>query len=127
MSTNLAVPPGKPEDSREIELVVSLAEKTKQGKIRWVKALNAMTANLVGALEVNLVTQSPLAGGLSWKLLTVRDALGNELVRVNPPSLSAMYGTAVPPLIEAVDELFDAIQKNHDDELEKVISSIKNL
>ena len=126
MSTNLAIP-GNPEDSREIELVVSLTDKTKQGKVRWMNALNAMTTSLPGSLEANFVTQVPLAGGLSWKLFTVRDSRGNELVRVAPPSLIAMFGTAQPPLVEAIDELFGAIQKTHDDDLEKAISSIKNL
>jgi len=49
-----------PDDSREVELIRSLAEKTRQGKIPWSKQANALTATVPGGLQINFVL-SPIS------------------------------------------------------------------
>ena len=135
MSTKSNLLQAKADDPREIELATSLAEKTKQGKITWVKQRNAITATVPGGLELNFVTQQNLLGNPFWQLFTVRDARGNELLRANPIgavlAFSKSAGKTLPsdisPLLAAVNELFEAVSKSADDDLEKAIHSVKNL
>lgn len=122
------------EDPRKVSLVKELTEKTKQGKVRWVKQRNAFTANLSGTLEVNLVTQPSLLGGDSWLLFTVRDPKGTELVRVVPPKPAFLLPSAPasipggePDLPHAVDDLLAAVSRSAGDDLDRAISTVKNL
>ena len=135
MSTKPDLLHTKADDPREIELTASLVEKTRQGKINWVKQRNAITATVPGGMELNFVTQQNLQGNLFWQLFTVRDGRGNELLRANPIGAVLAFskiGGKVPvsdisPLLTAVNELFEAVSKSADDDLEKAIHSIKNL
>jgi len=123
------------EDPRKIALVNLLTEKTKEGKVPWVKKRNAVTSNLQGSLEVNFVMQASLFGARpSWQLFTVRDARGNELLRVAPAPISIFALTNPlpvpgegPSLTQAVDHLFEAVSSFTGDDLDGAISTIKNL
>jgi hypothetical protein len=128
---NLGLLMGFPDDPRKIALVKLLCEKTQQGKVRWAKQRSAITANLPG-FEVNFVTQTTLVGSEAWQLFIVRDTHGNELVRATPPSPffpmpSSPVQTSVPTVSQAVDELFATVNRSAGDDLDRAISTIKNL
>lgn len=124
---------GLDEDPRKIALVKELAEKTNQGKVRWVTKQNAMTATLPRGLEINFVTQPGIVGGKSWQLFTLRDAAGNELIKTAPSGyLSLLLSPSTgkiehSPLEQAVDLLFATVNKSASDDLDQAISTIKNL
>jgi hypothetical protein len=127
MSSNAVF--GLSDDPREVELIKSLVEKTRQGKIPWVKQANAVTATIPNGLQINFV-QSPLAFiaifSAGWQLLTVRDRSGNELVKVpNAPTLGNV--AARGPLLEAADELFKLVNSAAGDDLDRAIKTIKDL
>src|SRR5260370_33288246 len=93
---------GQSDDPREVELIRSLVEKTRQGKIPWVKQANALTATIPLGLQVNFVLAplSFLTANPSWQLLPVRDASGSELVRVsNAPMLTVLARSAQRALL----------------------------
>lgn len=121
------------DDPRKVDLVKLITEKTKQGKARWAKQRGAITANLPGGFEVNFVIQPNLVGSESWQLFTLRGAGGNELIRATPPPASyylmpsAPIQTSGPTLAQAVDELFAAVNRSAGDDLDRAISTIKNL
>jgi hypothetical protein len=121
---------GQSDDPREVELINSLVEKTRQGKIPWTKQKGALTAKIPSGFEINFVLSSiPIfVTNPAWELLTVRDRNANELVRVNNVSgLSALTGAMRGPLVEAVDELFKLVNDAASDDLERAINTIKNL
>jgi len=131
-NTNLAFLGGLGEDPRKLAFVKELAGKSQQGKVRWIIQQNAITATLPRGLEVNFVTQASLVGGKYWQLFTLRDAAGNELIRIAPPPLlpflhPSPIATGASPLAQAVDDLFATVNKSAEDDLDRAISTIKNL
>ena len=130
-NTNLAFFGESAEDPLRVALVKELTEKTKQGKVRWVNKQNAITATLPGGLEVNFVVQSSLLGSNSWQLFTLRDFGGNELIRATP---SRTFPFITPPpapiptsLEQAIDELWATVRGSASADLDRAISTIKNL
>jgi hypothetical protein len=121
---------GMSDDPRKVELVQSLIEKTRQGKIPWVKQASALTASIPSGVQVNFVL-SPLTflKPFSWQLLTIRDRGGNELVRVSndPNMISVLAGKAVSPLVAVADELYSLVNTAAGDDLDRAINTIKNL
>jgi len=121
---------GQSDDPRQVELIRSLVEKTRQGKIPWVKQANALTATIPLGLPVNFVLAplSFLTANPSWQLLTVRDASGSELVRVsNAPMVTVLAGAAKSALLDAADELFKLVNGAAGDDLDRAINTIKKL
>jgi len=125
---------GESDDPREVELIHSLVEKTRQGKIPWVKQASALTAAISSGFgfEINFVLAPTLSfvnpHSSSWQLLTVRDRSGSELVRVsNPPMITVLAGAAKSPLVHAADELFKLVYGAAGDELDRAINTIKKL
>lgn len=131
MSTRRNLFFGDSDDPREVELIRSLLEKTRQGKIPWVKQSSALTATIPNGLQINFVLApaTVLTPYSSWQLLTVRDKSGNELVRVNnnANTLGAMAGAAMSPLTTAANELFKIVSGAASDDLDRAINTIKNL
>jgi hypothetical protein len=121
---------GQSDDPREVELIRSLVEKTRQGKIPWVKQSNALTATIPLGFQVNFVL-GPLAfiTNASWQLLTVRDASGSELVRVSNSGIISITagGVLKSALVEAADELFTVVNGAAGDGLDRAINTIKKL
>jgi hypothetical protein len=119
------------DDPREVELILNLSLKTRQGKIPWVKQANAITANIPGGFQINFVVSTTLTfipQSLNWELLTVRDKSGSELVRVNGGNvISVITGGARSELIAAADELFKAANGVTGEGLDRAINTIKNL
>jgi hypothetical protein len=122
---------GQSDDPREIELILNLNLKTRQGKIPWVKQANAITANIPGGFQINFVVATTLTflpQSLNWDLLTVRDKSGNELVRVNGGNMiSVITGGTRSELIAAADDLFKAANGVTGEGLDRAINAIKNL
>jgi len=121
---------GQSDDPREVELIHSLVEKTRQGKIPWVKQANALTATIPLGFQVNFVLAplSFITANPSWQLLTVRDASGSELVRVsNPPMFTVLAGAGRSALLQAADELFKLVNGAAGDDLDRAINTIKKL
>jgi hypothetical protein len=132
MSTRLNSLLGLPDDPREVELIQSILEKTRQGKIPWVKQGNAFTATIPNGFQTNFVLSSLSFAGLSpstWELFTIRDSKGNELVRVgNTGIASILAGSgALSPLATAANELFKAVFGAVGDDLDRAINAIKRL
>lgn len=121
------------EDPRKMAFVKELTEKTRQGKVHWVTRHNAVTATVPGGLEVNFVTSPSLTGGIYWQLFTLRDSRGNELIKTSPSPLLPFLPSAMPvpggatSLEQAVSELFAEVNKSASDDLDRAISTIKNL
>jgi|SRR5882672_8504276 len=122
---------GLSDDPREVELIQSLVEKTRQGKISWSKQANALTATIPRGFQINFVLAptSFISPNLTnWQLLTVRDTSGSELVRVtNAPMISVLAGTAKSALLDAADELFKVVNGATGDDLDRAINAIKKL
>jgi hypothetical protein len=121
---------GTSDDPREVELILSLVEKTRQGKIPWVKQSNALTATIPSGFQINFVLTpvTLFAPHSNWQLLTVRDRTGSELVRVpNAPMVTILAGAARSALVEAADQLFKLVNGAVGDDLDRAINTIKKL
>ncbi len=122
---------GLSHNPREVELIQSLVEKTRQGKIPWSKQANALTATIPHGFQINFVLGPAsflLPNLTNWELLTVRDTSGSELVRVtNAPMITVLAGTAKSALLDAADELFKVVSGATGDDLERAINVIKKL
>lgn len=121
---------GASTDPREVLLLQSLAEKTREGKISWVKAGDAITARIPNGVEVNfvLLPTSIITSQSTWQLLTVRDRVGSELVKLSNSSnaLVALAGSGKSAaLIQAANDLFKLV--NSGDDLERAIETINKL
>lgn len=130
MSTRNNLFYGRPEDPREVELIQSLLEKTRQGKIPWVKQQNAITAKIPSGFEINFVLTpiSIVSSYANWQLLTVRDRIGSELLRVSNTSMvSIVAGMAKSAVVEAADKLFTLLNHAVGDDLDRAIDTIKKL
>jgi len=118
------------DDPRKTELVRSLIEKTRQGKIPWIKQANAITAALPG-FQINFVVGIPFPLGpftMTWELLTIRDKSGSELVRVsNTAGTFVVTSVASSALLQAVNELFALLTAAAGDDLDRAINTIKSL
>lgn len=130
MSTRLNNVFAQPDDPRQVQLIESLVEKTRQGKIPWVKQANAFTAMIPGGFQINFVLgpMSIIASFADWQLLTVRDRSGSELVKVSNSSFAILLTGAVKSsLVQAADELFRLVNGAAGDDLDQAINTIKRL
>jgi hypothetical protein len=122
---------GLPDDPRELELIRGLIDKTKQGRIPWVKKQTmAFTAAIPNGLEMNFVlSRSLLAPSSTWELFTVRDVNGSELLRVtNPSSIGLLAsGATASAVSNATNELFRVVYGAVGDDLDRAINTIKKL
>jgi len=136
MSTNASIFVTWPgDDPGQVELVRSILEKTREGKIVWSKQGNAITAALPGGLQANFVMSagpfiSPAQS--DWDLFTVRDRVENELVRVTRTStlfaiLAGQTPAPVSPLEDAARNLFVAASTISRPALDRAIDAIKKL
>jgi hypothetical protein len=120
---------GQFDDPREVELVRSLIEKTRQGKIPWTKQANALTATIPNGLQINFVLGplTILAAYPNWQLLTVRDKAGNELLKVTNGSIASILNASTGVLLTVADELFKIVNGAASDDLDRAINTIKKL
>jgi len=120
-------------DPRVSALANKLREKTRQRKVSWVRSPTAFTCSIQGQMQVNFVLAAQVFTiGLypKWQLFVIRDTLGRELVRVeNFTNVLAvlMSGGKRTEAMEAIDQLFSAVQSAAKDELDKVIDSIDRI
>ncbi|HXZ11866.1 MAG TPA: hypothetical protein VEG64_05700 [Candidatus Sulfotelmatobacter sp.] len=118
------------EDPREAELIRSLVEKTRQGKISWTKRSSALTASTSSGIQINFVLGMQfLDYSAGWQLLTVRNKSGSELVKVNNTmtTFSVLAGGKKSAAVEAADELYTLASRTAGDDLDRAIDAIKNL
>jgi hypothetical protein len=120
---------GSSNDPREVLLVQGLLEKTREGKISWVKAADAITARIPNGFQINFVlspTSIISSHSSTWQLLTVRDRAGSELLRVNNSAINFITGVAKgAALMQLVNDLFRLV--NSGDDLERAIQTINKL
>ncbi len=130
MSANVSTLVGWFEDPRHIQLVQKLTEKTRQGKVPWLRSLNGITADLPDGLSVNFVLQASIFPAQStWELFVIRDSKGNEILRVHSVGVfQVLVGNSkATRLQEAVAELFSSILTLVGDEVEKAIRIIDKI
>lgn len=128
---------------QQLRLIQKLAEKAKQGKITWKSTDTGLTASL-GDMELAFVkTASAIPGviasllgfGPGWRLFTIRDTSGVELLRVERYESTIPTGGTTPeanplladPRIAAVTELFTAALRDDERQLQKAIDFVDKI
>ncbi len=117
---------------KQVELVRRIIEKTQQGKILWSRTKTGMSATVKGQMSINFVRSAlPFLTGSQWALFAIRDAQGNEIVKVEkggpPAGIIAALAGVTDPLLKAVDELYAVVNAKAKGEIEKAIDLIDNL
>ena|ERR1700723_213895 len=119
---------GSPDDPREIELIRSLQDKTREGKITWRTEGSAITANILGGLKLSFVTTTNIFTYSSeWSLFTVRDKDNNQILQVSGGSILSILAGASSGVASATNDLFNLINASRRDNLDNAIDSVKNL
>ncbi|MHB8524617.1 MAG: hypothetical protein ACYDD2_00445 [Candidatus Acidiferrales bacterium] len=129
------IPRSSAEDEpKQVLLVQKVAQKTKEGKIKWAKTKTTLTASIAGGLVFNFVLSydallAVVGGGMDWQLFTVKKENGEELVKVENISgvqliLSGAYAS---PLQQAAKELFRTIRNAGNPEIDDAIAKIERL
>jgi hypothetical protein len=130
------------EDPKQIELVESITEKTRLGKIVWQSSPSSLVAvvppmqmNFVRSTTVNALANRLLGGG-TWDIFSIRRQDGTEILKVEQPSnlWAVPRGGASPPepvtrskLIQAVDSLYSIAASKGQGDIDNAINVIKNL
>jgi hypothetical protein len=134
---------GSYEDPKQIELVNSITEKTKAGKIVWAKTPSSLVANVPG-MQMSFVRSAPpmnaalasLGVGSGWEIFSIRSPHGAEIMKAEQPAkwlVAPPPGTtaSTPPprskLVQAVDALYSIADVKGEGDIDKAISVIKNL
>jgi hypothetical protein len=117
------------DDPREVELVRNLLDKTREGKIRWIRQGSAFTASVANGLQVHFVLGSVIFGARQdWQLFTVRDAQGAELIKFSsPPLFAVVTANTTNPLLTAINDLYRAVRDIVGDSLERAIDAVRRL
>jgi hypothetical protein len=115
-----------PDDPRKTEFVLSLLEKTREGKVSWLKKGNAYTTTILNGFVINFILGPEMYGLRSrgWQLFTVRDEKSNELISLSPLGPSPSEEGS---LVVATDQLFAAVSGLSGNALERAIQSLKKL
>jgi hypothetical protein len=116
--------------SRDVALIRKILERTKQGKVRWQRILNAISAATPNGLQFDFVLSTPFGSlGSSWVMFTVRDQ-GAEIMRVqrniaalNLPSLIV----TTDPVNDAAEELFQAVSGSAEDNVDRASRKLDNI
>jgi hypothetical protein len=128
------------EDTKQIELIQNVIEKTKLGKITWQKAANSLVANVPG-MQLSFVRSAAnswtaiLGGGGGWDIFSIRSQQGAEIIKVEQlvgniffPPTTTPVPTERSKLLQTVDTLYAvADAKVESGEIDKAINVIKNL
>ena len=120
-----------PYHPKHIALVTKITEKTRAGKILWNHTESSVTASVPGELELSFIRgQSIVSPSRGWAIFTLRDKRGNEILRVLGRAtlgglVQATRGTSLER--EAVDELYQAIHQQAEDQIQQVIEAIDRI
>jgi hypothetical protein len=125
------------DDPKEIELVEKIAEKTRMGKIVWQRTASSLVATAPG-MRLSFVRssssylESTFLGGGGWEIFSIRSQQGEEILKVEQPSLPAfgLPASTPPPrskLLEAVDALYMVAASRGHGDIDKALSVINNL
>ena len=119
------------DDSKQLELINTAIEKTREGRLRWHSETVAYEADLPDGGQLVFLLSSPRTlGGRTWDLFLVRRRDGTEILAVQHTDSSVLggtIGTEGSPLENAVAELFGIVTGSARVEVDKVIEQIKNL
>jgi len=118
------------DDPRHIELVAKIAQKTRLKKISWRRTGTGVTASIPGGLEFSFVLSvnffAPFGIAANWQLFTVRQASGQELLKIeNLSGVPALLGPT--PLQSAVTNLFEAVRGSASDDLDSAINAVDRM
>jgi hypothetical protein len=119
------------EDPKQTELVDAIAEKTRQGRLRWNKSTTTYEASLPNGVQLifALYTSIPFATK-TWSHFTVRQRDGSETIKVQHTPPTPFFGleNAVKGALEvAAERLFAIVSESAKDEVDKVIDQVKRL
>ena len=123
--------PGQ-DDPKYLDLIEKITQKTLANKISWTMTQTGVSANVSGKIELGFVRgRGGIFATRSWALFTIRDANGNEILRVEsgPRTPIEILAGGVPdrPLMKAVDTLYAAIEQLGGAEVEKIIELIDKI
>lgn len=130
------------DDPKELELVGEIAEKTRTGKIVWQRTPSSLVATAPG-VQMSFVRSSSspfdtayglgLGAGTGWEIFSIRSQHGAEIMKVEQPSSSVIFGapastpSARSKLLEAVDALYSTANSKGQGDIDKALKVIKNL
>jgi hypothetical protein len=117
-------------DVREVALIHKILERTRQGKLKWQRQQNIISATTANGLQFYFVLNVPFASlGQSWVTFTVKDQ-NAEIAKVQ----NNVYPFAIPTIVvaqadavHAAEELFQAVSGVADNNLERVIKKLDNI
>lgn len=132
---------------QQLLLIKKLTEKTTQGRILWKISDTGLTASVGSDMELAFV-RTPSSGfsvlqrlvgkksPSGWRLFTIRDASGTELLRVEEEqegelpgrgAMSLQFLIPPDPRIAAVTELFEAALREENRHLQKAIDLVDKI
>lgn len=125
------VPSSVFDDASPLELVNTINEKTREGRLRWRRENKTFEADLPdGSQLVFAVSVRRLLAKTTWSQFIVRRRDGTEVLAVQhteSSNLAGPLGRAGSELQVAVAELFNVVTGSARIEVEKMIEQIKSL
>lgn len=121
-------PPPAYEDPRRLELVQRIIQRTKEGKIPWRRSPTDFTATVGNKLSLSFVyTYGSLVPYPTWKLFTVRDEQGSELLEIGNAfgEVNPLRATWPDSLSEAVNQLFLTVETAVKGDIDKAIEIVE--
>jgi hypothetical protein len=129
------------DDPKELELVETITEKTRTGKIVWERTSSSLVATAPGMQLSFVRSTSPIEsalmslglGGGGWEVFSIRSQQGAEIMKVEQPSISIFPNpptSTTPPrskLLAAVDVLYSTANSRGQGDIDKALNVIKNL
>ena|ERR1043166_8998555 len=117
--------------AKEVELIKTIAEKTRQQKITWQKTPTAYSAAASG-LHMSFIRTPGMFLGENWQLLSIKTAdAKKEILKLENESsgfagIATLPGARAAPLV-AADELFSVVSRMGQGDVDRAIDAIKKL
>jgi hypothetical protein len=117
---------------KQVALIEKITEKTRQGRIAWRVTGTGISCSIDNRMEISFVrVPSALPDGSRWALLTVREAAGTEILRVEGSrsrfGLDPAPGTAKAAITAAADLLYQEIVAAKGSHIDKAIEIIDSV
>lgn len=116
-------------DDQQVELISTIIEKTKEGRLRWRRDTISYEADLPDGGQIAFFLASPrLLGGQTWARFIVSRLDGTEILNVQHTDVSTLLeGIFEAPLENAASELFTIVNESAKIEVDKFIEQLKKL